>query len=173
MPSEGWGNRQINRLIERVNWAVSGGIGCCLYAVHANLDATRRSAAARAGDAPIQEFDRCGAAGGGALIDECEEVGVGQLLLHVGEGDRFAVEGIERLSTEVVTEFSKLCLQATAARELPDRQAGANEANRLRRHDFVGEWILQHAVLMDPRLMREGIRANNRLVRLHRESGQI
>ena len=34
-------------------------------------------------------------------------------------------------------------------------------------HDFIGCLMLQHAVLMNARFMRERIRADNRFVRLH------
>ena len=61
---------------------------------------------------------------GGALLDERQEVRVGDLLLGVGEGDRGAVERVERLAVDVVTQLPELALEAAPAGELADRQAG-------------------------------------------------
>ena len=41
-----------------------------------------------------------------ALLDEGEEVGVGDLLLGVGQGDRLAVDLVERLALELVAELA-------------------------------------------------------------------
>ena len=127
----------------------------------------------RAFYAPVNELNRCGAARGGALINEREQVCVGELLLDVGERDRFAVERVERLAREVVPEFGELRLKSASTGELADRQRRSEKSNRLRRHDLVGERILEDAVLMNPRLVREGIRANDRLVRLYRKAGEV
>ncbi len=46
-------------------------------------------------------------------------------------------------------------------------------ADVFRFHDLVGPCIFQHAVLMNPRLVREGIAADDRLVGLHRFTGHV
>ena len=51
-------------------------------------------------------------------------------------------------------------------------QRGLRDADALRRHDLVGLRVLQHAVLVDAALMREGVPADDRLVVLHRERGR-
>ena len=48
-------------------------------------------------------------------------------------------------------------------------QRGLADADRLRRHDLVGLRVLEHAVLVDAALVREGVPADDRLVVLHRE----
>ena len=73
----------------------------------------------RAFYAPVNELNRCGAARGGALINEREQVCVGELLLDVGERDRFAVERVERLAREVVPEFGELRLSPRRPESLP------------------------------------------------------
>src|SRR4029077_17491288 len=47
-------------------------------------------------------------------------------------------------------------------------QARIRNAYRLRRHDLVGEWVLQDAVLMDARFVRERVAPDDRLVGLYR-----
>ena len=105
-----------------------------------------------------------------ALLDEREEVGVGDLLLRVGQRDRLAVDRVERLALELVAELLELALQAAPARQLADRQLAAGQPDRLRGHDLVGQRVLDHAVLVDAGLVREGVAADDRLVGLDREA---
>ena len=65
---------------------------------------------------------------GGALLDEREQVGVGDFLLGVGQGDRLAVDGVERLALEVVAELAELALQARAGRTACRWSAGCRPA---------------------------------------------
>ncbi len=68
------------------------------------------------GDAPAVEHDR-GRQVAGALLDEREEVGVGDLLLHVRQGDRLAVDDVERIALE---RRSPGCGASSGARLRPD-----------------------------------------------------
>src|SRR3546814_1291150 len=63
----------------------------------------------------------------------------------------------------------QLVAEGMAARMLAEHQRRLGQPDRFRRHDFVGAGELQHAVLMDAGLVREGVGADDRLVRLHRE----
>ncbi len=54
---------------------------------------------------------------------------------------------------------------------LAHHERGLADADALGRHDLVGLGILQHAVLVDAALVREGVPADDRLVVLHRERG--
>ena len=110
---------------------------------------------------------------GRALLDEREEVGVGDLLLGVGERDRLAVDLVERLALEVVAELAQLALQAAPAGQLADRQLAAGQPDRLRGHDLVGQRVLDDAVLVDAGLVGERVAADDRLVGLDREPGQV
>ena len=47
------------------------------------------------------------------------------------------------------------------------------EPDRLGRHDLVGQRVLDHAVLVDARLVGERVAADDRLVRLDREAGEV
>ena len=108
-----------------------------------------------------------------ALLDEREEVGVGDLLLRVRELDGLAVDAVERVAFELVAELAQLALQAAPTRQLADRQLAAGQADRLRRHDLVRERVLDDAVLVDARLVGEGVAADDGLVGLDREAGQV
>ena len=59
---------------------------------------------------------------GRTLLDERDEVGVGDLLLLVGQRDGLAVDRVERLALEVVAELAQLALQAAPAGQLADRE---------------------------------------------------
>ena len=84
-----------------------------------------------------------------------------------------AVDGVERLALEVVAELLQLALQAAPARELADRQPRARQPDRLRGHDLVGQRVLEHAVLVDARLVGEGVAADDGLVGLDGEAGEV
>src|SRR5256885_909047 len=47
------------------------------------------------------------------------------------------------------------------------------DAHRLRSHDFVGEAILQHSMLMDAGLVRESVAPDDGLIRLHRNTSDF
>ena len=55
-------------------------------------------------------------------------------------------------------------IEGVAAGMLADDQPVAGNADGLRRHDLVGLLVLEHAVLMDAGLVREGVVADDRLV---------
>ena len=57
------------------------------------------------------------------------------------------------------------CLPIT--RRLPGMPIGFG------RHDFIGLLMLEHAVLMNPGLMREGVIADDRFVDRHRNAGYL
>ena len=61
-------------------------------------------------------------------------------------------------------------LNALRPRELAERQVVGAPAHVLGAHDLVGLAVLQHAVLVDPGLVRERVGADDRLVGLHRDS---
>ena len=131
-----------------------------------------RLATARRRDAPADQRDRSRDLRR-ALLDEGEQVGVGDLLLGVGQRDGLAVDLVECLALELVAQLPELALEAATAGQLADRQLAAGQPDRLGRHDLVGQRVLDHAVLVDPGLVGEGVAADDRLVRLDREPGQV
>ena len=67
-----------------------------------------------------------------ALLDEREQVGVGDLLLRVGERDGLAVDRVEGVALHVVAQLLELALEAAPARQLADQQLVAREPDGLR-----------------------------------------
>ena len=149
-----------------------GGIGGAVSAVDGERDGPRGVAAVRARHAPAEKGD-------GSrdlrrvLLGDGEEVGVGDLLLRVGQGDRLAVERVELLALDLVAQLLELLLEATPPGQLADRQLASGKTYRLRGHDLVGERVLNDAVLVDARFVGEGVAADDRLVRLNGEPGQV
>src|SRR5439155_5020096 len=89
-------------------------------------------------------------------------------LLH---GD--AVRAIERVALERDAQLLESRAEAAPAGELRDDDAPRRPADALGRHDLVVARVLEDAVLMDARGVRERVRADDRLVRLHRDAGEL
>ena len=172
LPAEDGPDRVVDRAVEGVDRAVPGVFAGSLLAVERDPDAPRGAAAVRRGDAPALDDDG-GRDVAAALLDEGQEVRVGDLLLHVGQRDRLAVDEVQGVARDVVAEVAQLLLEALAAGQLADRQLAAGEPDRLRGHDLVGERVLDHAVLVDPALVGEGVGAHDGLVGLDREAGEV
>ena len=62
--------------------------------------------------------------------------------------------------------------QRVAAGVLAEHERVGRQADGGGVHDLVGRALLQHAVLVDARLVRERVAPDDRLVRLHRVAGQ-
>ena len=71
----------------------------------------------------------------------------------------------EALVVELVAELLEPLPERVTPRVLAEHQHAAVGADRLRRHDLVRRAVLEHAVLMDARLVRERVGADDRLVR--------
>ena len=78
----------------------------------------------------------------------------------------------KRVLAQLVAHLLQLGAEGVAAGVLAHHQRGLGHAHRLRRHDLVGLRVLEHAVLVDAALVREGVPADDRLVVLHRERGR-
>src|SRR6185295_2798545 len=118
-----------------------------------------------------RDDDQRALAGAGHAADDGREVGVADDLLAVGVLDDGAVDDVERLAIEGAADLLAAALHGVTAGVLAEHQAGGG-ADVLRAHDLVGAPILEHAVLVDAGLVREGVAADDRLVRLHAFTGQ-
>ena len=97
------------------------------------------------------------------------EVLVEDGLLGVGEILE-APEGRSKLlALELEAELGERLAEGVAPRVLAEHQLVRGPADRLGRHDLVGDRRLEHAVLVDPGLVGEGVVAHDRLVGLHHE----
>ncbi len=81
------------------------------------------------------------------------------------------VDGVERGAIERVADLLAAALDGVAARVLAkDERRG--HADVFRPHDFVRPPVLQHAVLVNPRFVRERVAPDDRLVGLHAFAGE-
>ncbi len=100
------------------------------------------------------------------------DVLVVDVLLAVGQRLE-AHEGVfELIAGEVIAQFLELVHEGVAAGMLAHDQRGLLHADALGHHDLVGLGMLEHAVLVDAALVREGVAADDRLVVLHRKRGR-
>src|SRR5439155_9553049 len=83
------------------------------------------------------------------------------------------VRAVEGRAVELDAELVEAGLEAVTARELRDDDAPGRPADALRRHDLVVERVLEDPVLMDARRVRERVRADDRLVGLYRDAGEL
>ena len=127
MPAEDRLERLVDRAEQRVDRAVPGRLGGPFLAGDGERDRAGGVAAVRRGHAPADERDR-GRDLGRALLDEGVEVRVGDLLLGVGEGDRLAVDLVERLALELVAELARACPAGRAGRTACRSSAGCRTA---------------------------------------------
>src|SRR5439155_1352577 len=74
---------------------------------------------------------------------------------------------------QVEAELAQPVHEGVAARVLAEHQAVRVEADRLGPHDLVVETVLQHAVLVDTGLVREGVVAHDRLVDRDGDAGDL
>ena len=81
------------------------------------------------------------------------EVGIVDHFLAVGVGDDLAVDAIEHVAFELAADLLAAALHGVPAGMLPEHQR-RGDADVLGPHDLVGAPILQHAVLVDARLVR-------------------
>ncbi|MNL56308.1 hypothetical protein D3C87_1797940 [compost metagenome] len=91
------------------------------------------------------------------------------MLLAVGQRLEAGEGVLQLVVAQLVTHVLQLRAEGGAARMLAHHQRGLGHADRGRGHDLVGGVVLQHAILVDAALMREGVPADDRLVVLHRE----
>ena len=105
------------------------------------------------------------------VVDQRDDVLVEDVLLAVGEILEAAERVVDGVVAELEAQLLELHLEGVPAGMLAHDQRRLAEADRFGGHDLVGAGVLEHAVLMDAALMREGVGADDRLVGLHDEAG--
>ena len=110
---------------------------------------------------------------GAALVgDDRLEVAVGDVALAVGELLEAHEGALQLLLVERVAELLEAVAQRVAAGELAEHQRAAG-AHLGGLHDLEGAAVLEHAVLVDAGVVREGVGADHRLVGLHHHAGEL
>ena len=161
----------IDRLEERIDLPVADAAGLVFLAV--DFEDHRRIGAAfgRAPRPPGQQLERFDLGVLLVLFHQGDDVGVVHALLAVGQRDEPLVERLLLLGGELVAELLQARAEARAPGVLAHHQARRGPADRFGRHDLVGRTLLDHAILMDAGLVREGVDADDRLVRRDRDAG--
>ncbi len=118
---------------------------------------------------------QCSSDGGAGLLRHqrlqvlVEDVGL--LVGKVLEALEGLVVGV--LALEFDADLLQPLLEGAAPGELAEHDPVGRPADVLGGHDLVGLARLQHAVLVNARGMRKGVRPDHRLVRLHHETGDL
>src|SRR6266581_3133658 len=99
------------------------------------------------------------------------QVLVKHLLLQVSQRLETLEGLVEHRIVQVVAEFLKSLLESMSAGMLPQDQDVGLKSHRLWGHDFVRALFHQHAMLVDPRFVGEGIGPHYRLVGLNYNPG--
>ena len=95
------------------------------------------------------------------------------LLLLVGHVLEAAEGLVELLVGELVAELGQARAQRVPAAVLAEHEVALGEADVGGLHDLEGRGLLEDAVLVDARLVGEGVAADDRLVGLHRVAGHV
>src|SRR5205809_866206 len=104
---------------------------------------------------------------GDLVLDDGDQVVVEDLLLLVREILE-PLEGLAELAlVEIEPELSQPRGESGPARVLAHDELVGGPADVFRLHDLVGELFLEHTVLVDARLVGEGVLAHDGLVGLH------
>jgi hypothetical protein len=101
------------------------------------------------------------------IADEFQEVVIVHNLHMVGQCEEEAIYLIEFPAIQLKAQPLAAQPEGMKPGMLPSHQPRARDADGLRGHDFIGRWILDHAILVDSRLVRERIPADDGFVWLH------
>ncbi len=91
----------------------------------------------------------------------------------VGQSDEAAIDVIEGAAVELVAELFAANGEGVTAGVLAQDEFGIGHADRLRRHDFVGQRVLENAILVDAGFVGEGVASDDGLVGLHGDAGDF
>src|SRR5271157_2829727 len=109
----------------------------------------------------------------GNVLDQFDQMAVLNLFDAVGKDDKPAIDLIEMAAFKLVSQLLATQSQRVAAGVLAQHQSRIGHAHRLGRHDFVGQRILEHAILVNSGLVRKRIPAGDGLVGLHGNTGDL
>src|SRR5207253_1198396 len=102
-----------------------------------------------------------------------DEIALVELVDLVTALHRENVGTVEGLALKRQPQLREPSREAATAGELRDDDAPRLPTDGLRGHDLVRPRVLEHAVLVDARGVRERVRADDGLVRLHRDPGEL
>src|SRR6266566_2992566 len=91
----------------------------------------------------------------------------------VGDFEEFDIRSFELFSSERVSKLAISRFERVAARMFPQHNHAPRHTDVVGRHDFIGDGILEHAVLMYSRLVSECILTDDRLIHLYLFTGKL
>ena len=109
--------------------------------------------------------------GGGIALHDRNQIGIIDLAMFVGGSLELGKDPAQLLGRGRIAQLGQALGQGVLARMLAQNQGRARSAHAFRGHDLVGAAVGQHAVLVDAGLVREGILADDCLVRRHGGAG--
>jgi hypothetical protein len=107
------------------------------------------------------------------IVDDRGDVLVEHFLLLVGDFEEPRVGLFDLLLGELITKLSTAVGKSVPAGVTSEHHARPAQPDRLRRHDLIGAALLEDPVHVDARLVRERVGADDGLVGLDHESGQL
>ena len=110
----------------------------------------------------------CGAAD--LLLDESDNVTVENVLFLIGEDLELLEDDLKLFAIEMVSKIPCAVRERRAAAVFAQNKVRFRETDIFRSHDFVSAAILEHAVLVDPSLVRKRVSPDDRFVALHVEA---
>ncbi len=105
------------------------------------------------------------------VLDDGRQVLVGDLFLLVGEVYETFVNFLQLFFVQPEADRLAPGQQAVLARMFAEHDRTLGNADRLGRHDLVRERLLDHAILVHARFVRERILSDDRLVAGYHEAG--
>ena len=173
MPAEDRLDRLVDRAVERVDRPVAGRLGAALLAGH--REARPCPVALPPCDDVTLQPSRTTEAGTSAVFCSTSASRSASVTSFLASASAIAcaVDRVEPLALDLVAELAQLALQPAPAGQLADRQLAAGQPDRLGGHDLVGQRVLDDAVLVDAALVGERVAADDRLVRLDGEPGEV
>ena len=108
-----------------------------------------------------------------AILNDGDEVLVVNLFFLVSQLGKEEVGPLQFLLTQLVPQLFVLLAQGVPPTVLSHHQRAADDSHGLGSHDFVGESMFQHSILMDPCFVSEGILSHHCLVGLNEGSGEV
>src|SRR5216684_8789640 len=107
------------------------------------------------------------------LVRDGYHVALANIFLLVGERRNAAIDLREFHVARFVSQIPQAQAQSVAPGVLAEDQRTSRNANGLRGNNFVRQWILDTAVLMDARFMGKGVRPHHGFVRRNRGAGNF
>ena len=101
------------------------------------------------------------------------DVFIVNVFLFIGELFEAHKGSIHVFLAQIEAQVLQPLIECMAARMLPHHQPVAGDPDGFRRHDFVGLFVLEDAILVDSRLMGKRVIAHHRLVDRNRNSRDL